>query len=73
MPLQAAFGLPMMKTATKAGVLVGPEGGFTAEEFDAVKEVPGAVFVRLGPRILRADTAAIAALSCWQGMRGDWV
>jgi 16S rRNA (uracil1498-N3)-methyltransferase len=73
MPLQAAFGLPMMRLAHKAGVLVGPEGGFTAEEFDALKDVPSAVCVRLGPRILRADTAAIAALSCWQGMRGDWL
>jgi 16S rRNA (uracil1498-N3)-methyltransferase len=57
---------------TKAAILTGPEGGFAAEELEALRRVPQAVFVRLGPRILRADTAAIAALTCWQALRGDW-
>jgi 16S rRNA (uracil1498-N3)-methyltransferase len=53
-------------------ILVGPEGGFSAGERAAVRAVPGAVPVSLGPCILRADTAAIAALSLWQAALGDW-
>ncbi|HEY1447359.1 MAG TPA: 16S rRNA (uracil(1498)-N(3))-methyltransferase [Caulobacteraceae bacterium] len=53
-------------------ILVGPEGGFSAGERAAARAVPGAVPVSLGPRILRADTAAIAALSLWQAALGDW-
>lgn len=63
---------PHFKTAKKTAILTGPEGGFTAEELDALRRIPGAGFIRLGPRILRADTAAIAALSCWQALCGDW-
>ncbi len=54
------------------GVLIGPEGGFTPDERAALR---GLAFVRpvsLGPRILRADTAAIAALTLWQASLGDW-
>ena len=58
--------------ATKVAILIGPEGGFAAEELDALRHVQGALFVRLGPRILRADTAAIAVLSVWQVLCGDW-
>jgi 16S rRNA (uracil1498-N3)-methyltransferase len=53
-------------------ILTGPEGGFTPEEFTSLHTLSNAHFVRLGPRILRADTAAIAALSCWQAINGDW-
>ena len=53
-------------------VMIGPEGGFSAEERAAVRALPGAVPVSLGPRILRADTAAISALSLWQAASGDW-
>jgi 16S rRNA (uracil1498-N3)-methyltransferase len=53
-------------------VLIGPEGGFTADERASVRAVPGAVPVSLGPRTLRADTAAIAALTLWQAAVGDW-
>jgi len=56
----------------KAAILTGPEGGFAEEELEALKKHPNAIFVRLGARILRADTAAIAALSCWQAHSGDW-
>ncbi|MGE4064594.1 MAG: 16S rRNA (uracil(1498)-N(3))-methyltransferase [Rhodospirillaceae bacterium] len=52
--------------------LVGPEGGFTESELDALRQVPSAKGVSLGPRILRAETAALAALACWQALRGDW-
>lgn len=54
------------------GILIGPEGGFTPEERVAARAVTGAIPVSLGPRILRADTAAIAALGLWQASLGDW-
>ncbi|HEY2709001.1 MAG TPA: 16S rRNA (uracil(1498)-N(3))-methyltransferase [Caulobacteraceae bacterium] len=53
------------------GVLIGPEGGFSPAERAAIRALPGAVPVSLGPRILRADTAAIAALTLWQAVLGD--
>ncbi len=52
-------------------LLTGPEGGFAAQELDALSRLPFVRPVGLGPRILRADTAALAALSCWQALRGD--
>lgn len=55
-----------------AAILVGPEGGFDAEERDTIRAVPGAVGISLGPRILRAETAAAAAVSLWMGAVGDW-
>ena len=55
-----------------AALLVGPEGGLTQLELDALRKLPFASPVGLGPRILRADTAAIAALACWQALAGDW-
>jgi 16S rRNA (uracil1498-N3)-methyltransferase len=53
------------------GVLIGPEGGFSPKERAAIRALPGAVPVSLGPRILRADTAAISALTLWQAALGD--
>jgi 16S rRNA (uracil1498-N3)-methyltransferase len=53
-------------------VLIGPEGGFAPEEAEMLRARPGAVPVSLGPRILRADTAAVAALTVWQSTLGDW-
>lgn len=53
-------------------VLVGPEGGFAPEERARIRELPSATAVSLGPRILRADTAALAALTLWQAALGDW-
>jgi 16S rRNA (uracil1498-N3)-methyltransferase len=53
-------------------VLTGPEGGFDPEERALVRALPTVVPVSLGPRILRADTAALAALAVWQAVRGDW-
>lgn len=55
-----------------AALLVGPEGGFDPGERDAIRACPAAVPVSLGPRILRAETAAIAATACWMAMNGDW-
>lgn len=67
-------GLPMGDTITSgpAAILIGPEGGFTEEEREAVRALPSAQPVSLGPRILRADTAAVAAISLWMALAGDW-
>ena len=53
-------------------VLVGPEGGFAEEERDALLRQPRTLRLSLGPRILRADTAAVAALALVQAALGDW-
>ncbi|MGB0497097.1 MAG: 16S rRNA (uracil(1498)-N(3))-methyltransferase [Rubricella sp.] len=55
-----------------AAILVGPEGGFSEEEAERIRSLPNCVSVTLGPRILRADTAAVAALALWQAACGDW-
>jgi 16S rRNA (uracil1498-N3)-methyltransferase len=59
------------KPAGPWGVLIGPEGGFSPAERALIRGVPQAVPVSLGARILRADTAAIAALTLWQAALGD--
>jgi 16S rRNA (uracil1498-N3)-methyltransferase len=53
-------------------VLVGPEGGFAEDERDALLKQPNLARLSLGPRILRADTAAVAALAVVQSVLGDW-
>jgi 16S rRNA (uracil1498-N3)-methyltransferase len=53
-------------------VLIGPEGGFAPAERERLRSLPFVVPVTLGPRILRADTAAISALTLWQASLGDW-
>ena len=53
-------------------ILIGPEGGFSAAERARLHALPFAHAVSLGPRILRADTAAVAALTLWQNALGDW-
>lgn len=58
--------------ADRWAVLVGPEGGFDASERARLAAHPGAVAVSLGARVLRADTAAVAALALWQAAQGDW-
>lgn len=60
------------RTSMKAAIVSGPEGGFAAAELEALRKLPSAMFIRLGPRILRADTAAISALTLWQALCGDW-
>lgn len=55
-----------------SAVLVGPEGGFTDEEKALLKSQDYVIPISLGPRIMRADTAAIAALTLVQAMAGDW-
>jgi 16S rRNA (uracil1498-N3)-methyltransferase len=53
-------------------ILIGPEGGFAPEEAVRLRSLPFVMPVTLGPRILRADTAAAAALTLWQATLGDW-
>ncbi len=53
-------------------ILIGPEGGFAPDERRLLADHPAAVHARLGPRILRAETAVAAALACWQTLAGDW-
>jgi 16S rRNA (uracil1498-N3)-methyltransferase len=53
-------------------VLIGPEGGFSEDERRALLARPGVIRLSLGPRILRADTAAVAALALVQAVLGDW-
>jgi 16S rRNA (uracil1498-N3)-methyltransferase len=57
----------------KAAILIGPEGGFSPAERARLTSLPYVTPISLGPRILRADTAAVAALALWQSLRGDWV
>ncbi len=56
----------------KLGLLVGPEGGFSEEERRQLRALPFVTAIPLGPRILRADTAAVAALAVIQATVGDW-
>lgn len=56
----------------KIGILIGPEGGFSDEEREKMRALPFVVPISLGPRILRADTAAVAALAIIQATIGDW-
>jgi 16S rRNA (uracil1498-N3)-methyltransferase len=53
-------------------ILTGPEGGFTAEERALVRDASNAIPISLGPRILRAETAALAALAAYMAIAGDW-
>jgi 16S rRNA (uracil1498-N3)-methyltransferase len=54
-----------------AAILIGPEGGFTPSERAAIRACPQGLAVSLGPRILRADTAAVAAIAVWQAIQGS--
>ena len=75
---EAGDALPIADALTRAknrktwGVLTGPEGGFSPEERRLVRAHPGVLPVTLGPRIMRAETAALAALAVWQALLGDW-
>lgn len=55
-----------------AVILTGPEGGFTDDERTVIRAAPNAIPVSLGPRILRAETAALAALAAFMAVAGDW-
>lgn len=57
---------------TAWGIVIGPEGGFSSSERQRLRELPFTTPVSLGPRVLRADTAATVALALWQASLGDW-
>jgi 16S rRNA (uracil1498-N3)-methyltransferase len=67
-PLAVLSAMP----AAPLAVLVGPEGGFSADERDLLRRQTFVTALPLGPRILRADTAAVAVLALVQAARGDW-
>lgn len=72
---EGARGMGSIAHPTETGpwaILIGPEGGFSEEERRRLRAMPQVVPVTLGPRILRADTAAVAALTLWQSALGDW-
>ncbi len=58
--------------AQQWAILIGPEGGFSPDERQSLRQMPDVMTTSLGPRILRADTAAVAALALWQSRWGDW-
>ena len=55
-----------------AGLLIGPEGGFSPREREMLRALDFVIPVTLGPRILRAETAVVSALTLWQALVGDW-
>lgn len=64
--------LTTILTAPSAdAILVGPEGGFSADELTLLRNLPYSCGISLGPRILRSETAALTALACWQSIVGD--
>jgi 16S rRNA (uracil1498-N3)-methyltransferase len=69
-PIAAA--LAAFPPEAPAALFIGPEGGFTESELDALGKLPIVTRVGLGPRVLRAETAALAALAVFQAIAGDW-
>ncbi|MDH7639512.1 16S rRNA (uracil(1498)-N(3))-methyltransferase [Sphingomonas oryzagri] len=65
-------GEPFRPTPGPAAILIGPEGGFDPAEREAIRALPQARGISLGPRILRAETAALAAAAVWMSHAGDW-
>lgn len=74
---ETAAGMDALGALKSAGgekwaIVIGPEGGFAPEEAERLRGVAQTLAVSLGPRILRADTAAVAAMTLWQMALGDW-
>jgi 16S rRNA (uracil1498-N3)-methyltransferase len=70
--MEAATPAEALTTPGPWAILIGPEGGFAPEEAARLRALPFVIPVTLGPRILRAETAAVAALTLWQATLGDW-
>lgn len=64
--------LPTTAIVPSDALLIGPEGGFSASELDGLRNLPFVTAITMGERILRSETAVIAALACWQALCGDW-
>lgn len=60
------------KLSAPAAVFIGPEGGFSQKELEILQKLSYSINISLPKRILRAETAAVSALSCWQAFAGDW-
>lgn len=69
---EALAGLDAAARAAPWAIVIGPEGGFDTTELAILRRMKDVMAVGLGPRILRADTAALASLACWQALVGDW-
>jgi 16S rRNA (uracil1498-N3)-methyltransferase len=70
-PIAAALLAERARAPQAWAILIGPEGGFAPEELQRIRALPGVLPVSLGPRLLRADTAALAALAVWQAVMGE--
>ena len=71
-PILDIIGRSGRKENTAYTLLVGPEGGFSREELDELSKLPFVTKIDLGPRVLRAETAVVAAISVIQAVSGDW-
>ena len=78
---ESGYGTPIAQTLTTISpqyatkpwaIFIGPEGGFSHDELAMLHKLPYVTAAGMGPRVMRADTAAIAALTCWQAHLGDW-
>lgn len=74
---EASTSKPMLdclkgEQSTAAGLLIGPEGGFSSREREMLGALEFVIPITLGPRILRAETAVVSALTLWQSVVGDW-
>jgi len=67
-----AKALDQQREQAQWGILTGPEGGFDLQERESIRQCSFVLPVTLGPRIMRADTATLAALAVWQSICGDW-
>ena len=67
-----AHALQILPPKASVGFLIGPEGGFSSQEITYLKSFPFTQFISVGSRILRAETAALAAVACYQAIVGDW-
>ncbi|MFM9843938.1 MAG: 16S rRNA (uracil(1498)-N(3))-methyltransferase [Dongiaceae bacterium] len=70
-PIATALAAYEVDTTPSWAIFIGPEGGWSAAELDAFGKNPIFIPIGLGPRILRAETAALAAIACWQAILGD--
>jgi len=74
---ETGAGEPIAEAAARSGpgpaaLLIGPEGGFDQRELDALGKLSFVIRIGLGPRVLRAETAALAGLAVFQAIAGDW-
>lgn len=71
-PANAVHDVFLSSREENAAILIGPEGGFAISELEIFSQHPFVKMISLGPRVLRAETAVLSVLSCWQAICGDW-